>query len=138
MVSVRLFGPLAVDVAGASLGPRDFGGVKPKQVLEVLLVQRGRIVPKDEIAELVWGDALPRNVAGTLETYVSVVRARLGPERGLVATEVGGYRFDVGGAGFDVDEFDELLRGAAGAPVELRRERLSAALAVAIGDVLED
>jgi DNA-binding SARP family transcriptional activator len=96
----------------------------------VLLVQRGRIVPKHEIAEFVWGDALPRNVAATLETYVSVVRARLGPERRLVATEVGGYRFDAGGAGFDVDEFDGLLREAAGAPAELRRERLSAGVQI--------
>lgn len=46
VVAVRLFGPLTLDVNGGRLGPRDFGGVKPKQVLEVLLVRRGRAVHK--------------------------------------------------------------------------------------------
>jgi len=67
-VGVRLFGPLSVEIDGACLGPQDFGGVKPKQVLEVLLVRRGRAVHKEEIAELVWGELLPRNVEATLET----------------------------------------------------------------------
>ncbi len=51
MAAVGLFGPLSVEVDERRLGPRDFGGLKPKQVVEVLLVQRGRAVPKDEIAE---------------------------------------------------------------------------------------
>lgn len=136
--AVRLFGPLSVELDGRSLGPRDFGGVKPKQVLEVLLVERGRAVPKDEIADLVWGESLPVNVSATLDTYVSVVRSRLGDERRLVATEPGGFRFDPAEASIDLDEFDELLREAAGAPIEARRERLTSALAIATGDVLAD
>lgn len=138
MVAVRLFGSLSVDVGGRRLGPRDFGGRKPKQVLEVLLVQRGRAVPKDEIADLVWGESLPRNVARTLEGYVAVVRSRLGPARESVVTEPGAYRFDPSGVSVDVDEFDELLRGAAGAPAAERRARLEAALALATGRLLAD
>jgi DNA-binding SARP family transcriptional activator len=138
VVAVRLFGALSVEIDGVRLGPRDFGGVKPKQVLEVLLVRRGRAVHKQEIAELVWGESPPHNVEATLETYVSVLRARLGSARGLISTEPAGYRFDAEGASFDVDEFDRLLRRAAGAPAEERRERLGAALALAGGELLAD
>jgi DNA-binding SARP family transcriptional activator len=138
MAAVGLFGPLSVEVDDRRLGPRDFGGLKPTQVLEVLLVQRGRAVPKDEIAELVWGEALPRNVARTLETYVSVVPSRLGPARQLVATESAGYRFDATNVSFDLDEFDRMLRTAAGASAEERRGRLESALAIAAGEVLAD
>lgn len=138
MVAVRLFGPIELNLGGRRLGARDFGGVKPKQVLEVLLVRGGRAVSKDEIAELLWGGSLPRNVARTLETHVSVLRSRLGSARGLLVTEPGGYRFDSDGVRVDLDEFDELLRLAAGAQTVERRERLEAALALARGDVLGD
>ena len=49
---MRMFGPLQLQAGGTRLGPRDLGGVKPKQLLEVLLLERGRPVPKDRIAEL--------------------------------------------------------------------------------------
>jgi DNA-binding SARP family transcriptional activator len=42
-----------------------------------LLVERDRPVPKDRIADLLWGDRQPRRVAATIETYVSVLRRRL-------------------------------------------------------------
>jgi DNA-binding SARP family transcriptional activator len=89
VVPVRMFGPLELQLNGARLGPRDFGGVKPKQLLEALLLDRGRLVPKDRIAEMLWGERLPQRVAATIETYVSVLRRTLG--RRLVITDRGGY-----------------------------------------------
>jgi pimeloyl-ACP methyl ester carboxylesterase/DNA-binding SARP family transcriptional activator len=138
MVAVRLFGPIEVRINMRCLGPRDFGGVKPKQLLEALLIQRGRPVAKDQLAEMIWGDSPPRKVAATIESYVSLLRSRLGEASGLIATETGGYRADAGGARVDLDEFDVLLREAAGAPPAERRRRLEAALAIATRDVLED
>ena len=138
MVAVRLFGPIEVRVNLRCLGPRDFGGVKPKQLLEVLLIQRGRPLAKDQLAEMIWGDSPPRKVAATIESYVSLLRSRLGEASGLIATETGGYRADLGRAWVDLDEFDALLREAAGAPPVERRQRLEAALAIATRDVLED
>ena len=38
---IRLFGPLSIEEGGRSLGPGDLGGVRPKQVLEILLAARG-------------------------------------------------------------------------------------------------
>jgi len=138
MVRVRLFGSFGLEVGGRCLGTRDLGGVKPKQLLELLVVRRGRGVSKDELTELLWSDSPPRNAVATLESYASVVRSRLGDARGLVITETGGYRFDPGGASVDVDEFDALVRDAAASSAVERRERLEEALALVLGDVLTD
>jgi len=135
---VRLFGAIEVQVNSRRLGPRDFGGVKPKQLLEALLVQRGGPLAKDRLAEMIWGEALPRRVAATIESYVSLLRSRLGAADGLIATETGGYRAELGGVEVDVDAFDGLLRDAAGAPPVERRQRLEAALVIAAAELLED
>jgi len=138
VVAVRLFGTIAVSVDSRWLGPRDFGGVKPKQLFEALLVQSGRPMAKDQLAEMIWGEAPPRKVAATIESYVSLLRARLGAASWLVATVTGGYRAELGGVWVDIDAFDSLVRDAAGAPAGERREKLEAALAIAAGEVLED
>jgi hypothetical protein len=51
--------PIDVAAGGRRLGPRDLGGPKAKQVLELLLVARGHNVTKDRLADQLWGEALP-------------------------------------------------------------------------------
>ena len=65
-VAVRLFGQLSYDDGTRELGPRDFGGVKPKQLFVLLLCTPGDQVSKDRLAEGLWGERLPRNVEATL------------------------------------------------------------------------
>jgi hypothetical protein len=48
MLAVRMLGPLQVD-GTHRLGPRDFGGIKPRRLLEILLAARGRAVPKERL-----------------------------------------------------------------------------------------
>lgn len=74
---VRLFGQLKIKWDDRRLGPRDLGGVKPKQVLEILLAARDHPVPKDRLADQLWGDAQPKDPSAAIETYVSVLRRRL-------------------------------------------------------------
>ena len=78
---IRLFGPLAIEHGARTLGPRDLGGARPKQVLEILLAARGHRVPVDRLAELIWGDEPPQNIAGSLQTFVSMLRRHLTPDR---------------------------------------------------------
>jgi DNA-binding SARP family transcriptional activator len=78
-----MFGPLQLDLAGDRRGPRDLGGVKPKQLLEILLLERERMVPKDRLADLLWGERLPQRVTATIESYVSVLRRALDDGSGL-------------------------------------------------------
>ena len=52
---IRVLGPLLIDDGDRVVGPRDLGGVRPKQVLEILLAARGHSVPVDRLTELIWG-----------------------------------------------------------------------------------
>ena len=76
---IRLFGSLQIEDGHRWVGPDDLGGRKPKQLLEILLNERGRVVSKDRMVDLLWPDDLPQNAAATLDTYVSVLRRHLEP-----------------------------------------------------------
>jgi DNA-binding SARP family transcriptional activator len=139
---IRLFGPLQIEADGRTLGPRDLGGTRPKQVLELLLVERGRRVPVDRLAERLWPDERPASVGGSLQTFVSVLRRHLTDDRerarALVVTEPEAYRVDTGLIELDLDRFDELLERSAREPTRDARASLEQALALVRGDVLED
>lgn len=138
----RLFGTLRVEIEGRDLGARDFLGVKPRQVLEVLLLARGNTVPKERLGDLLWGERTPRNLSATLETYVSVLRSRLDPagslSRLVIRTERGAYRVPADAVSLDLEEFDVLTRRARGLPVAVALPLLDRAVALVTGEVLED
>ncbi len=139
---IRLFGSIAVVHAGRTLGARDFGGSRPKQILEILLAARGSPVPIDRLAELLWGERAPDNFAASIQTFISTLRRHLCADqscaRELVVTERGAYRFAVERAIIDIDRFDELLARAGRAATDAARRSLSDALALAPAEVLED
>ena len=139
---IRLFGPLSIEEGPRRLGPRDLGGVRPKQVLQILLAARGHRVPTDRLAELLWGDDRPHNVAGSLQTFVSVLRRHLTPDRErareLVVTEPEAYRFATELVALDLDCFDKLLERSGREPTRRARGSLEQALGLVRGDVLED
>ena len=139
---IRLFGPLAVEDGARSLGPRDLGGARPKQVLEILLAARGHRVPTDRLSDLLWGDRPPQNAAGSVQTFVSVLRRRLVRDRErareLVVTEPEAYRCATDLLDLDLDRFDELLERSARQPTRAARRSLERALALVQGEVLED
>lgn len=129
-----MFGSIEVDVDGRSLGVQDFGGKKPKQLLEILLCERGHALAKDRIADLLWGEALPRNPAATLETYVCHLRSRLtsdAEDRPVLVTEPAAYRLADGAVDVDLDRFDALIQRGG-------RANLTQALGLVRGEVLED
>lgn len=139
---IRLFGPLSIEDGSRSLGPGDLGGTRPKQVLEILLSARGHRVPTDRLAELLWSADRPRNVAGSLQTFVSVLRRHLAPDperaRELVVTEAEAYRFATELVALDLDCFDQLLERSAHEPTADARAALEHALDLVRGEVLED
>ena len=140
--AIRLFGALTIEVEGRVLGSGDLGGTRPKQVLEILLAARGHLVAVDRLAELLWGAEPPRNAAGALQTFVSVLRRHLSPDRRrareLVVTATEAYRFATDLVALDLDRFDELLERSAHEPTRQARASLEAALRLVRGDVLED
>ena len=139
---IRLFGELAIEDGRRTLGAADLGGVRPKQVLEILLAARGHRVPTERIAELLWGDRRPKDVGGSIQTFISVLRRHLTDDRELarrlVVTEVEAYRLASDLLDLDLDRFDELVERAAGEPTRPARRSLEEALEIAGGEVLED
>ena len=111
-------------------------------MLEILLAARGHRVPTDRLAELLWGQQLPQNAAGSLQTFVSVLRRHLTASRErareLVITEPEAYRFATDLIELDLDRFDCLLERAAREPTAAARRSLADALALVRGDLLED
>ncbi len=141
-LSIRLFGPLTIVDGPRTLGARDLGGSRPKHVLEILLAARGHLVPSDRLAELLWGPARPRNPAGSLQTFISVLRQRLVPDRDrareLIVTEAEAYRCSADLIDVDLDRFDALLDQSAHQPTHQARRSLAQALTLVRGEVLED
>lgn len=142
IAQIRLFGPLSVTIGERRLGPRDFDGVKPKQLLEILLIGRGNPVPKDRLAELLWGDDLPQNVSASVETYVSVLRRSLDPVgdvgRRLILTQREAYSVDLSRIDLDLDEFNHNLEQAESSSGKERQRYLERALTLAKEELLAD
>ncbi|HSP27872.1 MAG TPA: BTAD domain-containing putative transcriptional regulator [Ilumatobacteraceae bacterium] len=137
-----MFGPLTVVDGEHKACGRELGGAKLRDLLAILLLARGHPVSKDALADSLWGEALPKNVAGTLEQYVCMLRRRLfcDPERArrVIVTEYNAYRLDASEESVDLDRFDELLVRAEHAPVPDRRVLLEQAVELACGDLVED
>ena len=139
---IRLFGSLELQDGGRVLGPGDLGGVRPKQVLEILLAARGHRVSTARIGDQLWGDEPPHDAAAAVQTFVSVLRRRLVDDRersrALVVTEAEAYRFATDEVELDLDVFDELLEQSARQPTRTARRSLEQALLLVRGQVLED
>src|SRR5579885_1997763 len=145
---IRLLGPLEIEDGPRSLGPADLGGRKPKQLLEILLTERGRVVSKDRIADLLWHDELPENASATIDTYVSVLRRHLEPttlharDSRYIRRIRPGYLFDTSEVEVDVDRFQVLIAEGQRARNDGDLERAGDAFAAAIdlyrGAYLED
>jgi DNA-binding SARP family transcriptional activator len=139
---IDLFGQLRISTPGGDLGPRDLPALKPKQLLELLVIERGHVVPKPRLAEFLWRDDLPQNYSATIETYVSVLRRTLEPDvsarKSLIVTEQGGYGLDTARIDVDLDEFDQLLAEAAGAEPLVALAGINRALKLVRGQVLAD
>ncbi len=114
---VRAFGSIRVEGDGLSLTARDFGGAKTKQIFELLVLARPNPVLKVRLAKELWPGEQPRNVSSTLETYISVLRRKLGGEalngQALIVTEPEAYRLASESFEVDLDRFAQLHAAAA-------------------------
>ncbi|WP_353951233.1 BTAD domain-containing putative transcriptional regulator [Knoellia sp. S7-12] len=142
-MEISMFGPLLVRDGERVLGPRDLGGVKPRHVLELLLLARGHRVWTDMMATALWSESKePRNVVATINTYVCVLRHSMFDDqaqaRRVIVTEPGAYRIALEEVDLDLDRFDNLVLRAERAPRQERLELLTAAVGLSSGPLLED
>lgn len=91
------------------------GSPQQRGVLAMLLLARGRQVPLDGLIDGLWGDDVPRAATGTVRTYVSRLRRRLGEASGggnLIESIGEGYALRADATTLDLDQFEEGLTRA--------------------------
>ena len=139
MMYVTLFGVTTVLSEDQPVGITEFGGGKPREILEILAVAGGAPVAKDRLAELLWDGTPPKSWVATLESYISVLRRRLGCAPGRkseIATTTNGYRLDLTRVSVDVVRFRAMAAEAARLPVRESLSLVDEALALASGELL--
>ncbi|MCX5199794.1 AfsR/SARP family transcriptional regulator [Streptomyces sp. NBC_00249] len=114
-MKIQVLGPLSAEVQGRSIVPT---AGKPRQILALLALHPGRVVPVPTLMEEIWGHDLPHSALTTLQTYILQLRRRLGTAMGpgrpqgakeLLATRHGGYLLQVPSRAVDVNEYDTLV-----------------------------
>lgn len=141
MLAIKLFGTTTVTTPHGAVMAADIGGVKPRQILEILALTPGTAVPKDYLADLLWDGHPPQGYLGTLESYLCVLRRSLGREQGrnsAIVTVMRGYVLDADAADVDLARFRDLVRSAQapGADAAMSVGLLEEAVALAAGDLL--
>ncbi|NUW03712.1 BTAD domain-containing putative transcriptional regulator [Streptomyces sp. CAI 127] len=136
-----VLGPLTVTTSTGA--PVVVPEAKVRALLSALLLDAGRVVPADRLVEALWGDRLPRNPAGALQTKVSRLRRALGEaEPGgdeLVESRPPGYLLRAGAAEVDALGLTErTARAQATGDPKARAELLTEALALWQGDAFAD
>ncbi|GLI00272.1 BTAD domain-containing putative transcriptional regulator [Phytohabitans aurantiacus] len=121
-----VLGPLAVWKPGGD--PVVVPEARVRALLARLLIDPGRVVSADRLVVDLWGDALPANPSGALQTVVSRLRRAIGG--GLVAHHPPGYRLNVPLDAVDSGRFTALLGRA-------RREMDPAGRAALLAEALD-
>lgn len=147
-MDVKILGSFEATENGFALPPT---AGKPRQVLALLALQAGQVVPVSTLMEELWGTEPPRSAQTTLQTYILQLRKRLaaalpanGPRsaKDVLATRYAGYLLDITPEEVDVHAFERLTaagRRALGlGDRETASRLLRAALAVWRGRALVD
>ncbi|WP_330172105.1 winged helix-turn-helix domain-containing protein [Streptomyces sp. NBC_01498] len=136
-----VLGPLtALTTAGHAV---DVPEAKVRALLAVLLVHAGRPVSADRLVDDLWGERLPGNPAGALQTKVSrlrraLARAEPGAET-LVESRPPGYLLRTGPEDVDSHRFTALTATAYGTEdPRTRADLLTGALALWTGEAFAD
>jgi DNA-binding SARP family transcriptional activator len=111
-VEVAVLGPVRAELDG---GEVELGTPKQRALVAALALSAGRPVPVDTIVDLLWGDAPPGGVAGTLQAYVSGLRRVLEPNRErrapatVLVTVAPGYALRLAPGALDTERFEQVL-----------------------------
>ncbi|HET6790575.1 MAG TPA: extracellular solute-binding protein [Actinomycetota bacterium] len=106
-LAFRLLGPLEVTDGGR---PVSLGGPRQRLVLAHLLLAANRVVTMDELIERIWDEEPPRAARNTIQSYISHLRAELGPDQ--IEGRTPGYVVHAEPEELDVLRFEQLLRRA--------------------------
>ena len=114
-MEIKVLGTLNAEVNGMSIGPT---AGKPRQILALLALYPGRVVPVPTLMEEIWGTKLPQSSLTTLQTYILQLRRMLGTAMGpgapgtakdVLATRYGGYLLQIPAESVDVYRYERLV-----------------------------
>jgi DNA-binding SARP family transcriptional activator/ABC-type branched-subunit amino acid transport system substrate-binding protein len=125
---VRILGPIEAEDAGDEL---PLGGPKQRLVVAVLALEHPSPVASTRLADALWGEAVPRTAAKTIQVFVARLRKSLGQE--AIVTREGGYVLKVSEEALDHRRFERLAGDGARALAESDHERARERLAAALG-----
>ena len=115
-MKIQVLGPLSAEVNGGSIVPT---AGKPRQILSLLALYPGRVMPVPTLMEELWGMEPPPSALTTLQTYILQLRRRLGTAMGpgspagakdILATRHGGYLLQIDDTCVDVHQYEKLIR----------------------------
>jgi predicted ATPase/DNA-binding SARP family transcriptional activator len=140
-MEIRVLGPVELAVDGQV---RSLPGGGERELVALLALSAGRVVPVPALVDALWGEALPANPGNALQVRVSKLRRALAAAGGpgeLVVTRPPGYLLDV-----DRDHVDALwfadqvtaARAEVAADPGVAARRYQAALAVWRGPALAE
>jgi DNA-binding SARP family transcriptional activator len=138
---VGLLGTFSCSAGGR---PVDLGGPRQRAVLVLLVLARGEVVPRERIAEALWGDRLPADPDGAVQAYVSHLRRGLSPGSAartrsqVIVREGRGYAVRLAADAVDAWRFEALLQQAADADHPTAAAVLEQALGLWRGPALGD
>ena len=128
VIEFRLLGPVEAVRDGK---PLPLGGRRQRALLALLLLEPGRAVSADRLAEELWHGRPPAGASTTLRAYVSKLRTVLGAEAPITSSTAG-YALDVPADWIDASRFerltDEAREAAARGAARRAAERLRTAL----------
>ncbi|WP_040766480.1 BTAD domain-containing putative transcriptional regulator [Tsukamurella sp. 1534] len=140
-LDIRVLGQVSLSVDGA---PNEVSGVKPRSVLALLVMNRGRAVTVDSLSEQVWDGNPPASARASLQVFVSGLRKALrGPGAGsgldaLLVTSGSTYRLDLEPEQSDVGRFDSARRRGAELAAAGRYDQASLMFASALAEFRGD
>ena len=134
-VKVFLMGRVALETNGQLLDERRLPGRQGRLLFAYLAVEPGRPVPRDELAEAIWGEAPPATWEKGLTVIVSKLRSVLAADGIVLTNAFGCYRLELpAGSWVDVAAASSAARDAeeALAAGDGKQAKAAAACAVAL------
>ena len=116
-IDFRILGPIEVT---RDVEPIRLGGPKQRAVLTILLVHANRVVPVEQIADDLYGDAVPATAVAQVRDHVSQLRKlfderRADARESILETHAPGYLLRVGPDQLDAFRFESATEEAFGA-----------------------
>src|SRR5215208_624635 len=106
---IEVLGPVEAWVNGRQVA---LGGQRPRALLAVLALMRGRVMTSERLIDELWGNAPPPRARDSLRMHVSRLRkalAEAGEDTDRLVGRAGGYILDLEPGSLDVDRWEAAL-----------------------------